>query len=1459
MLDLIFGGTAEDTVDAGEGDNFIAGDSAAATLNVAGYLLTLTSMNNADGGLDIIRSGAGNDLIMGGTAGDSIYTGDGINVVLGDGGRATFSAVGKLATLTTQDTSVGGPDRITGSTMRDIVFAGADADVVSAGNGDNTIVGDNASAVFDANANMLSLTTINALDGGNDTIVTGTGRDVVFGGSAQDSINISSGNNLVLGDNGKATFDTAGQWLTVESLDTSIGDNDTVTTSNGDDVVFGGAMNDQINVSGGRNIVVGDSARATFDSTGAIRTLQTISPAVGGNDVVVSGTGNDVVFGGMSNDNLTASGGNNVIVGDNASATFDVVGAMLTLTTTDPLSGGLDVVNTGAGRDVILGGSLNDTLNAGNGTNLVLGDNGRVTFNGAGQWLAVDSIDTAVGGADTITTGIDNDTIFGGMDADSITASDGRNIVVGDNASATFDSSSQVRTVTTVDPAIGGNDTISSGINDDLILGGTANDSITTVGGNNIILGDNGRAFLAADGTIETVEATDPTIGGNDNITSGAGNDLIIAGTADDTARAGGGNDLIFGDHGRISGNIRLTQLPLNTFSPDFTFTSIATQGTDLGGNDLILAGAGEDIIVGGQGRDRIRGEAGDDDIIGGHSVTDGHDDQDLIDGGEGHDYIAGDNAWIHREPRTTDTRWRAIVGPELLGVDGQGSVTATPQTDPGSVNKRTVTLFNHTSTTGSQFFGSDIIAGGSENDTIFGQLGDDAIQGDGAALSLSGDMIFDIALNHLSADDYTGAGRDGDDYVEGGGGNDVILGNLGQDDLIGGSSDLFGTTTATHRPDGSDIIFGGSGTRAASNDAGDESANGHARDADVILGDNGNIFRVVGINSNADGSGYPQFAYDTYGSQKIVPRTIQYHEYEFGAANDATLNDELHGEAGDDIIHGMAGHDVIFGDAQDDDVIGGVGNDRISGGAGIDGILGDDGRIFTSRNGLTEPLHGINTPSTQAEIHLQGTLIGAVVNLNERLKKSVDLAAYLTGGHDIIYGGLGDDFIHGGAGDDAISGAEALSEWYITTAQGESSILNYDPLRRMFADYNALDALSKINNFVLNFAAVDGSGAKINDGTDHIFGDEGNDWLVGGTQNDRMFGGMGDDYLNADDNLETNGGLNNVTDGAAFADADFAYGGGGYDVLIGNTGADRLIDWSKKFNSYFVPIVPTTPSEMVASPTVIRDPSAQIINLLLELAASGGTDSDINPELNALYAELGLITIEDGQLWRDQVQQFIDRDPQPTNLIAGIDTLGEFEALPGTPILTRPTSTIFTSTPTFSWTAATRAVRYEFRIDRTDIVQIGVVRDNLVTATTFSVTTPLVSGARYRVWLRAINVRGEAGGWSVPLEFVVATGPADGTLRSEDGGLAQLLDQVLLVSADLQAAKKSDAAATNREVTTDESSSAFDEFTGQSHRIDPGTAIPQVPSSHLPVFELTPSEIDAMILSVADDLLLDG
>jgi Ca2+-binding RTX toxin-like protein len=241
----------------------------------------------------------------------------------------------------------------------------------------------------------------------------------------------------------------------------------------------------------------------------------------------------------------------------------------------------------------------------------------------------------------------------------------------------------------------------------------------------------------------------------------------------------------------------------------------------------------------------------------------------------------------------------------------------------------------------------------------------------------------------------------DGDDYIEGNGGNDVIFGNLGQDDIVGGSSNLFGLNTAQKRPDGSDLVFGGAGTDIQRNDFGDATvgtngvvsvnAGGHARDADTLIGDNGLILRLVGVNGTQRGlgdvvgnvanaattagvsstGGFLNFNYDNQalgsgaGNHRIIvargrlPRLPRgRHRLHRGAANDIGAADELHGESGDDVIYGMKGNDILFGEGQDDDLIGGHGNDWISGGTGDDGVIGDDGRIMTSRNatGYGEP-----------------------------------------------------------------------------------------------------------------------------------------------------------------------------------------------------------------------------------------------------------------------------------------------------------------------------------------------------------------------------------------------------------------------------------------------------------------------------------------------------------------------
>src|ERR1051325_2308011 len=145
----------------------------------------------------------------------------------------------------------------------------------------------------------------------------------------------------------------------------------------------------------------------------------------------------------------------------------------------------------------------------------------------------------------------------------------------------------------------------------------------------------------------------------------------------------------------------------------------------------------------------------------------------------------------------------------------------------------RTITIFDHSDTPLPGTFGNDYIAGGPDNDHIFGEMGDDVIQGDGRmADHMFGAGGWIVANPNKPVD--VGAGRptagqwdpqqplwvspsierdtDGDDYIEGNGGNDVIFGNLGQDDIVGGSSTFYAGLqgSETLRPDGADIIFGG-------------------------------------------------------------------------------------------------------------------------------------------------------------------------------------------------------------------------------------------------------------------------------------------------------------------------------------------------------------------------------------------------------------------------------------------------------------------------------------------------------------------------------------------------------------------------------------------------------------------------------------------------------------------------
>jgi Ca2+-binding RTX toxin-like protein len=1207
--DVMHGGAGNDNETGGDGEDQLAGDAGNDVLDGG---------NNADqfdggDGDDTITGGAANDVAFGGAGKDNISGGADQDQLHGDGDDDTIDGGAENDDLYGD----AGNDNITGADGNDYIDAGEGDDMVDAGVGtdlvfgrlgnDNLKGGDDADRIFG--------------DEGNDTVDAGTGDDLVEGGTGNDKVDAGAGTDTVRGQEDNDQINGQGD------ADQLFGDggDDTITGGAGADYIEGGADNDTISGDEDADVIFGNAGNDLAHGNAA-------------GDTIRGGTGGDVIFGDASGDLLFGDEDDDAIVGDEGQATFNA-GTLTRVQTANASVSGDDYIDTGGGADTALGGSGADQIIGGSDSaaDILLGDNGAVvSADGSADANDIFSSDPDNGGVDAITGGPGNDIVIGGTAGDNLAGAADDDVVLGDHGRINRNSANVVESIATTSPDEGGDDAITTAAGGDIALGGFGADQIDGGDGNNILLGDNGQIAYAS-GALSLITTNNPTLGAGDTITTGSGSDILMGGTGPENIHAGDGADLVFGDHGKVD-----FTLPANA-----NFTSIDTGAADGGAGDEIHGEGGNDIALGGQGGDKMLGDAGDDDLIGGHNVP-GADGSDTIDGGADNDVIVADNGAIVHKADSINPRFRTLSGTALYSASGAAAVNGAAEADPSGVVARTVTLVDTATSTPADHVGDDYVAGGAGADHIFGGLGNDVIQGDGSI-----DLAVGATLPSVTAP------TDGSDYIEGNGGNDVIFGNGGADDVVGGSSDLFGLTAAAMRPDGGDVIFGGSGTQLARNDAGDNSASGHAADSDYLVGDNGAIYRIVS-GGGGGGGALRTFNYDNYGPAKIVVRAANLLDYTPGTGSAADLggDDVVHGEAGDDFIHGQLGNDVLFGDGQDDDIIAGAGSDRVYGGTGEDGILGDDGLILTSRNGLTEPLNGIASVNAQANVTLSDARVGFWSFITGRLNKQVDLTPFASGGNDLMYGGLGDDFMHGGAGDDAMSGAEAQSQWYndkpaasffagLSAVTDAANPLGYNSSTTKFAAFNATTTISpmqRIADFFLNFDATDGSGGKINDGKDRLFGDVGNDWLVGGTQNDRMFGGAGDDVMNADDNLDTNGGLNNQPDAPQFADADFAFGGLGRDALTANTGRDRLYDWVGEYNTFVVPF------SIYDGPTVNRFFNTQLEPFLTALGRESGSDRTV--------------TEPSGELALDKAgNKGGPRDPQPGNIGGtAVDTLGTAE-----------------------------------------------------------------------------------------------------------------------------------------------------------------------------------------------------
>ena len=624
-----------------------------------------------------------------------------------------------------------------------------------------------------------------------------------------------------------------------------------------------------------------------------------------------------------------------------------------------------------------------------------------------------------------------------------------------------------------------GDDLIIGSQTGDQLAGGSGDDTIMGQRGQDHIYGDSGfNVNLITRELVVAVVGNGPAgylaaqFRNKDDLVAGA--DLLYGEGPGSATPAffntiGNDDDIIFGDLGIVTQDVtgpRDVTKPVPVTPQKISTTSIGHQSSllndkygvaPLAGTEPVhvsngvlsvdskaLQNGANDWIYGNVDRDLLVGGVGDD----------------AIDGGVQDDLVFGDNVSIQRTLGDfTSPHFQALTGTLLYGrsdrapypaADDSGAllVNGTPQNyrDPNDVPwwaEYDVSNLWHdfdadTGTHWAGSFGNDYIAGNQGNDVILGELGSDTIQGDGSIDYVSpgsptsglqrvgafrapdgctgpaGAQVCDF-VGPLTIYPSVDRATDGEDYIEGNGGNDLIFGGLGQDDIVGGSSDFFSLTTPVLRPDGSDLLFGGSGTLSGRNDdttsalspTGSLAADVHARDADTIIGDNGDIIRIVGVNGS-DTAGcstddchlllnqparmrYVTFNYDTYDTTmcsgstctyspdgKIVVRGVTLLDYTPGGPdfNPAAFGQPVAGPAycppqgadtvgtcsaplpilpgrnggpGTAWVTDIGGNDEIHGESGDDTVYGAIGSDVIYGDAQDDDLIGGWGNDWIS------------------------------------------------------------------------------------------------------------------------------------------------------------------------------------------------------------------------------------------------------------------------------------------------------------------------------------------------------------------------------------------------------------------------------------------------------------------------------------------------------------------------------
>ncbi len=451
------------------------------------------------------------------------------------------------------------------------------------------------------------------------------------------------------------------------------------------------------------------------------------------------------------------------------------------------------------------------------------------------------------------------------------------------------------------------------------------------------------------------------------------------------------------------------------------------------------------------------------------------------------------------------------------------------------------------------------------------------------SAVATSGTSGDDAFVGNASGNVFSAG--DGNDLIDGQAGNDTLYGGGGMDALFGGDGN-----DNLNGDNGDDILDGGSGNDTLNGDVGNDT---------YLLALGSGVDTITDYDTTTGNSDVVQFSNVASTALTALERSGNHLVIKYGTADQLTVNEYFNsGYPGYKIEQFKFSDGVTWDEAAIKARVitnGTVGNDSISGyNDGTNRIFGLDGNDYLYGGALADWIEGGNGNDSLNGNAGNDTLLGGA-------------------GTDILNGGAGNDILNGGADNDTLNGDVGNDTYLLALGSGVDTITDYDTTagnsdvvqfsnvastaltalersgNHLVIKYGTADQLTvneyfnsgypgyKIEQFkfsdgvtwdeaaikarVITNGTVNGDSISgYNDGTNRIFGLDGNDYLYGGALADQIDGGIGNDSLNGNagnDTLLGGAGMDTLNGGAG---NDILNGGADNDTLNGGTGNDTYL-----------------------------------------------------------------------------------------------------------------------------------------------------------------------------------------------------------------------------------------------------------------------------------------------------------